>query len=147
MRVYDGFAEAQKLVDFPIQTPTELPAGYTLREIKLTPSSAPVSVFIFYRGPGHDIILSQHPVGKQSEEESDQPVTIEDESVTVTKTISRESIVILTDNTVKQVQVDGRLAVWIGVQRLDWEDDNIVYSVGGLDLTLEEAIAIAESLQ
>ena len=47
----------------------------------------------------------------------------------------------------EEVDLDGRTAVWIDSHSLTWEVDDISYTVGGLDLSLDEAIRIAESLE
>lgn len=123
------FKEAQELVPFHIQTPRYLPDGYALREIKLVSGHA----FLFYGGPGHDIVLLQARVGPQPGGAPNVAVGVDSG--------------VITDGTVEEVELNGRPAAWTDGHSLTWETDSISYFLGGLDLTLEEAIHIAESLE
>jgi hypothetical protein len=147
MRSYATLTEAQQFVSFPIRTPTWLPEGYGLREINVTPPAGPVSVFLFYSGPEADIIVVEQPLGIQSEDESAPAIDTETGATAITKTIEATGSRIVTDETVEEIEFDGRSAAWIGEYRLDWEDDGIGYTVGGLDLSLEQALHIARSLR
>ena len=123
------FVEAQELASFQLRVPGYVPEGYALREIKLVPGNA----FLFYGGAGHDIILVQTQVGPQP---SDDP---------------NVGIAVMggwfTNSPVEEVELDGRTAVWIDSHSLTWEADGISHTVGGLDLSLEEAVRIAKSLE
>lgn len=147
IRSYSSLAEAEQQLDRSIRTPAFLPAGFQLRDIKLTPSGAPVYVFLFYSGPGSDIILEQHLLGERPIDKSDDYIGIESGSVTVTETVSTTFSMVVTDETVEKLRFNGQPGVWIGGNRLVWEHNSMGYTVGGLDLTLEEAIDIAESIQ
>ena len=129
VRSVTDFKEAQELTSFHLRAPDYLPEGYTLREIKLAAGHA----FLFYGGPGHDIILVQTQVGPQP---SDDPHV----AVGVFSGI-------MTDGTLEEVELDGRKAAWVDGHSLTWEADSISYTVGGLDLSLEEALRIAKSLK
>ena len=129
VRSVTDFEEAQELTSFHLRAPDYLPEGYTLREIRLVPGNA----FLFYDGAGHDVILVQTQVGPQP---SDDPHV----AVGVFSGI-------MTDGTLEEVELDGRKAAWVDGHSLTWEADSISYTVGGLDLSLEEAIRIAESLE
>ena len=123
------FVEAQELTPFHLRAPNYLPEGYTLREIKLVPGNA----FLFYGGAGHDIIVVQMLVGPQPSDDPNVGIAVMGGWVT--------------NGPVEEVDLDGRTAVWIDSHSLTWEVDNISYTVGGLDLSLDEAIRIAESLE
>lgn len=129
----EDFGEAQARTDFHLQAPTKLPEGYTLREAKLAPIGGTSWALLFYSGPGHDIIVVQMPVGPRP---SDVPGT----AVFVKSGI-------LTDGTLEEVAFDGRPAAWVDGHALLWESDGISYEVGGLDLDLQQAMAIARSLR
>jgi hypothetical protein len=123
------FVEAQELASFQLRVPGYLPESYALREIKLVPGNA----FLLYGGAGHDIILVQMQVGLQP---SDDP---------------NVGIAVMggwfTNSPVEEVELNGRTAVWIDSHSLTWEADGISHTVGGLDLSLEEAVRIAKSLE
>jgi hypothetical protein len=128
VRSVTDFEEAQGLASFQLRAPSYLPEGYILREIKLAPGNA----FLFYGGAGHDIILVQMKVGPQPSDDPSVGVAVMTGWVT--------------DGSLEEVELDGRKAVWVDGHSLTWEVDNISYTVGGLDLSLDEAIRIAESL-
>jgi hypothetical protein len=49
---------------------------------------------------------------------------------------------------VEEVDFDGRKAVWTpGLPSLMWETDGFNFTIGGLDLSLEQAMEIARSLR
>jgi len=123
------FVEAQELTSFYLRAPNHLPEGYTLREIKLVPGHA----FLFYGGAGHDIILFQMLVGPQPSDDPNVGIAVKTGWVT--------------DGSLEEVELDGRKAAWVDGHSLTWEADGISYTVGGLDLSLEEAVRIAESLE
>lgn len=129
VRSVADFEEAQELAPFHLQAPSYLPEGYALREIKLAPGHA----FSFYAGPGHDIIFIQVPVGPQPSDDPNVSVGVKSGWVT--------------NGTLEEVDLDGRTAAWVDDHILTWEVDGISYSLGGLDLSLDEALRIATSLQ
>ena len=134
--------EAQKIASFQIRTPGYLPEGYGLREIKLAPiwtgpgallfPSAP-NIYLFYGGPGSDIVVVQKPVGPQP---GGPPGTAVGQFVSFA-----------TNGTLEEVDLDGRKAAWADGRLLMWEAVGISYLVGGPKLSLDEAIRIAESLK
>jgi hypothetical protein len=124
--------EAQALVDFHIKSPMELPQGYTLSEVKLAPIGGTQWAFLIYNGPGHDIYVVQMPVGPQASDRNDQETSV--------------AVGIMTDGTLEEVDFDGQPAAWIEERSLSWETGGIHYNVGGLDLTLDQAMQIARSL-
>jgi len=134
--------EAQELILFHLRAPGYLPEGYTLREIKLAPiwtgagallfTSNP-NAFMFYEGPGPLVVIVQQPVGPQSSS---------DPNVAVGQVVG-----FATNGTLEEVNLDGRTAAWMDDRILMWEDDGVSYVVGGPDLSLDEAIRIAESLE
>jgi hypothetical protein len=130
VRSVTDFEEAQELASFHLRAPGYLPEGYTLREIKLAPSG---STFLFYGGADHDIIIVQMPVGSQPSDDPHVAVGVKSG--------------FMTNGTLEEVELDGRPAAWADNHSLMWEADGISYTVGGLDLSLEEAIRIAKSLE
>jgi hypothetical protein len=129
VRSVADFEEAQELTSFHLRAPGYLPEGYILREIRLAPGHA----FSFYTGPGHDIIFVQASVGPQASSDPNVAVGVKSSFVT--------------NGTLEEVALNGRPAAWTDNHSLMWEADNISYTVGGLDLSLDEAIRIAESLR
>ena len=111
--------EAQALTPFDIRVLTDLPEGYALREVTVGGGRAVLS----YGGPGHDIVLLQALVGPGFQ------------------------VGWVTDGPVEVLDLDGREAAWVNGRVLTWEEGSTHYSLGGLDLTLEEAIRIARSLE
>jgi hypothetical protein len=133
--------EAQELVSFRIRLPEYLPEGYALREVKVAPVwTGPGALFfpsnpgayLFYAGPGADIVISQMPVG---------PVPSGDPNVAV-GVFSGFG----TNGPLEEVTFDGHTAAW-ATNVLTWEAESIGYLVGGPEMTLEQAIQIAESLK
>jgi hypothetical protein len=132
VRSVSSLEEAQALVGYALKGPIQLPAGYALREVKLAPPWKAAPAFLFYSGPGHDIIIVEQPVGSQP---SQDPNTQEQIAV---QTMSSAPV--------KAVDFDGRPAAWVGRHSLQWELDGISYSVGGLDLDLKAALTLARSI-
>ncbi len=128
-----SFEEAQALTDFHLLFPVELPDGYNLREIKLAPIGSTSWVILFYEGPGHEIVIAQMPGGPQF---IDDPNTL---STVVTG--------VLTDGTLEEVDFLGNPAAWIEGHSLLWENNGISYEVGGLDLDIQQAMNIAQSMR
>lgn len=124
--------EAEALAGVRPLAPTELPDGYSLREVKVAPGRWP-TFFQFYAGPGPDIVIVQTGVGSAAGETAD--VT----EVAVVSTV--------TDGIVEEVTFDGRPAAWIDGQVLKWEAGGLALDVGGFGLDLSTAMAIGRSLQ
>jgi hypothetical protein len=129
-------AEAEALAGVRPLAPTDLPVGYSLREVRVAPGRWPV-FFQFYSGPGADIVIVQTGVGAANGE----PAGSSQVSVmsTVTSTV--------TDGTVEDVTFDGRPAAWIDGRVLKWEADGLAFDVGGLSLDQVTAMAIGRSLR
>lgn len=127
------FEEAQAATDFHLRAPTYLQEGYALREVKLAPIGSTTWAFLFYGGPGHDIIIVQMPVGPQPSDEPNVAVGVKSG--------------VITNGTLEEVDFDGRSAAWVDDHSLVWEEDVVSYTVGGLDLSLDEAFRIARSLK
>jgi hypothetical protein len=132
VRSVTDFEEAQALTPFHLRAPHYLPPGYSLREIKLTPSNG--GVFLFYGGAGHDIILIQTLVGPQPGDSPNESSTVKSGYTT-------------TSGSLEEVDLNSHPAAWINDRALAWEADSISYTLGGLDLDLEEAIRMATSLE
>lgn len=124
------FGEAQEIVHFRLRQPGYLPKGYTLREVIVSPIG---SVFLFYGGPDGDIVLLQTPVGTQSGGDTERVITA--------------AIQTVTDQPIESATLNGEPAAWIEGRGLMWEADSISYTVGGANLSLEEATRIATSLK
>jgi hypothetical protein len=137
-----SFEEAQRRTAFSLRAPDYLPPGYILREIKLAPvltgletllfSSNP-NAFLFYEGPGPDIVIVQQSVGPQPGG---------DPSIAVGQAVG-----LITDGPLVEVDLNGRTAAWADDCLLLWEENGISYEVGGPGLSLDEAVRIAESLE
>ena len=133
---FDSIAEAQTATSFDLRLPVYLPDGYVFREAMVAPVGW---AFLFYDGPDRDIILVEMPVYRRVEEQTDgRIVTVDTEEV---------SAVTITDTTIKAVELNGRPAAWIEGGGLMWEANGISYTVGGVNLSFEEALLIAESLE
>ena len=130
---FTNIEAAQPLVTFPIQRPAQLPEGYALREVKVAPIGASGWVFLFYGGPGHDILIVQMPTSQQPSEEPN--------------TVNAVALGVMTDGELEEVDFNGHPALWVDGHSLMWQVDGINYSIGGLDLSLEQAIQIGLSLQ
>jgi hypothetical protein len=129
----DTFEDAQGLTNYHLRRPTDLPEGFALREAKLAPIGGTSWAFLFYSGPGDEIIVAQMPGGPQP---SDDP-----------NVVSAVKSGVVTDGTLEEVDFDGRTAAWIDGHSLLWESEGITYQVGALDLSLQQVIDIARSLR
>jgi hypothetical protein len=123
---------AEALAGMRPLAPTELPAGYSLREVKVSPDQRP-TFFQFYAGPGPDIVIIQTGVGTFAGESAD--------------VVEAAVVSTVTDGEVEAVTFDGRPAAWIDGQVLKWEADGLTFDVGGLGLDLDTAMAIGRSLR
>jgi hypothetical protein len=126
-----SFEEAQSSSGFRLLAPTYLLPGYSLREVKVAPLNE--GTFLFYSGPGREIIIVQMPAGYLS---SDDPNV---ETVGATGMITTGSL--------EEVDFDGQKAAWVDGHTLDWGSKEFTYEVGGLDLDLQQAMEIARSLR
>jgi hypothetical protein len=124
--------EAEALAGVRPLAPAELPDGYSLREVKVSPGRRPI-FFQFYAGPGPDILIVQTGVG-----------TAVGESAAV---VEATVVSTVTDGELEAVTFDGRPAAWIDDRVLKWEADGLTFDVGGLGLNLETAMAIGRSLR
>jgi hypothetical protein len=140
VRTVATFEEAQELVSFRIQVPTDLPEGYALREVKVAPlwtgpgawlPSNP-GAYLFYGGPAEDIVIRESPVG---------PMPSGNPNVAV-----GGSFGFMTNGPLEEVTFNGHPAAWAEPVLL-WEENGISYIVGGPEMSLEEAMRIAESLR
>ena len=139
---FEDLTTAQEITSFHIQVPGYLPNDYRLKEIKLAPiwtgagallfPSNP-NAYLFYVGPGPDVVIAQQPVGPQS---------IDDSGATVGQVIG-----FATNGTIVEVNMNGNTAAWVDDRLLIWEQGGLSYMVGGLSLNLEEAIRIATSIK
>lgn len=141
VRTVPTLKEAQALAAFSIRTPAYLPKGYALREIKLAPIwtgpaelllPAYPGVFLFFSGPGSDIVIAEQPVGPQA---------TRDPTVSVGAMTGFQ-----TTGTLDQVEINGHVAAWAKDHALLWQAGNISYMIVSANLTLEYATRIAESL-
>ncbi len=128
IRRVQTFDEAQAGVPFKLRQPEYLPAGYTFREAMLAPHDL---VLLFYDGPGGDIVLVQMPVSDRPGGDSD---------------VVSPAVNTLTYSPVVSVTLNGRPAGWVE-GNLMWEADEISYTLGGNELSLDEAMRIAESIK
>ena len=133
VRSVTSWEDAQAVASFHLVVPTYLPKGYTSREAKLAPIGGTYWVISFYGSAAHDIVIVQMPVGPQPSNNPDASVSI--------------GTMLGTEDTLEDVDLDGRKAAWADGHTLMWEADGSSYIVGGLDVTLDEAKRIARSLR
>lgn len=126
IRRFDDLAEAQAFLPFQLVQPSYLPEAYHISYAKVFGESNLASVHLHFGSPDGDLLLSQRPVGGQSEQ-------------TV-------SIGIPDDYVIESVLVNGQPATW-AEHILIWETDSFSFLLSGPDLDLVEAILIAESLE
>lgn len=124
--------QAQAAVSFDLQQPAYLPDGYQLREVLVAPGELG---FLVYDGPQGEIVLVQTPVYTHVAEYPGGA------AVNTSVVFS-----VLTDKPVEEVVRNGWRAGWFGGHSLVWEAEGISYTLGGVNLNLEEAVRIAESL-
>ncbi len=142
VRSFEDLSTAQEITSFHIQVPDYLLDDYRLKEIKLAPIWTSVgalifpnnpNAYLFYVGPGPDVVIAQQPV---------EPQSINDSGAVVGQVIG-----FMTNGTMVEVNLNGNTAVWVDDRLLIWEQGGLSYMVGGLGLNLEEAIRIATSLK
>jgi len=129
-RRFTTLEEAQEAIPFRLRRPGYLPEGYALCEALVAPGG---SSFLFYESPKGNIILVQISVGGVSGEDPGED--------------SAAAVQVLTSGFIEPVSLDGVAAGWVEDHGLMWEADGISYTVGGLDLSLDEAIRVASSLE
>ena len=129
-RSFSTLDEARGVVPFRLRQPGYLPDGYILRETLVAPGGA---AFLFYEGQKGDVILVQISVGLQTGDDP-QPV-------------QATAVEILTSGAIEPVTLKGVPAGWVEGHGLMWEADGVSYTVGGVNLSLGEALRIAESLE
>lgn len=126
VRYYASAESAQKAnPDLRICQPGYLPLGYWLHGVLLTP---PDGVILTYGNlAAGDIVLVETPVSGQ------------------------KSVGAFTNAPVEAMTLNGQQAAWIettaGQNSLTWEADGVSYTVGGIGLSRDEAIRIAQSLK
>jgi len=142
VRYYPSFDLAQESVSSTeFKQPEYLPPGYLLNEALVTPSE---SLLLRYASfTALDIVLVQNPVGTKSAPVTRSPQGFTSKSMTYGVSTS-------TDAPIRAVTLNGRPAAWIeesmGQNSLTWEADGMSYNLGGIGLSLDEAVKIAQSL-
>ena len=154
MRHFGTFDEAQLVIPYTLYQPDYLPEGYALRGAVAAPDD---TLFLFYDGPGGEIILQQTSVRTQvikkletrvEWQEDGSPITWENE-VVVEKQVVHASVGVTPELIEKVHLKNGQRAAWIegNTQHLVWEANGISFALGGANLSRDEAIRIAESLK
>jgi hypothetical protein len=131
-RTFTKLQQAQAQAGFELQTPTYLPDGYSLQEIKLPLAETSQMALLIYNGPGGEITLLQGPVGLTPASGPSQAVFA---TVNVTNTIFK-----------KEAMIAGYPAAWIDGKGLVWKTESYFYELSGSNLSLMEATRIAESV-
>jgi hypothetical protein len=129
-RRFGTLEEAQDAIPFRLRRPGYLPEGYALCEVLVAPGG---SSFLFYESPKSNIILVQISVGGGSGDAAGEG--------------SATAVQVMTGGFIEPVSLNGLAAGWVEDHGLMWEADGISYTVGGLDLSLDEAIRVASSLE
>ncbi len=133
VRSFASILEAQEHTDLLLREPGYLPDGCALREVRLPPAGASEEqAFLFYGDPDNEIVLFMGRVGEKPGEAPE---------LTTVKVS-----VIATNGSVEEVVVGENPAAWIDGKVLAWEAEDVLYEVGGRDLSLDEALRIAESI-
>lgn len=132
-RTFTDLQQAQAQAGFELQTPTYLPDGYSLEEIKLPPAESSQMALLIYNGPGGEITLLQGLVGLTPASGSSQAVFA---TVNMTNTIFK-----------KEAMIAGYPAAWIDGKGLAWKTESYFYELSGSNLSLTEATRIAESIR
>jgi hypothetical protein len=130
LRRFDALDQVPADLPFGLVLPRHLPQGQVFREGLVTPLHG---VFLFYSGPDGDMVLIQMPVGRQPGDSSSSTIFA--------------AVEMLTDGPIEQVSVGGRTAAWVGKRALMWENSGINYILGGVGLSKDETVRIAESLE
>ena len=130
LQSYSDAAAAQEHLGFALREPTDLPDGYSLAKIRVTPTGWALS---HYRGPRGPILIAHVPEEAAGVPESDQMVST--------------TVEVLTDSPIEAVMVNGRAAAWVEGQSLSWVEEGVAHTLSGGRLTVAEAVHIAESLR
>lgn len=145
--------EALSKAGFAYRVPTFVPPGYVFHEAQLVAKYVAV---LEYTGPTSSLFFVALKLGTQP---SNAPIdysvaptqTLIDGSlvstVVVSTTANSTSQMIVTNGTVASTTVGNTEAIWVNSSSLNWETDGVGYTVGGLDLDLRTATAIALSIR
>jgi len=125
VKYYPSFEQAKNSIpDVELRQPEYLPRGYYLREALVTPPDG--LILVYDGGFSGDLVVKQNPVS------------------------GGHCVSVGTNAPVKAVTLNGRQAAWVettgGRNSLTWEADGTSYTLGGINLGLDEAIRIAQSL-
>ena len=139
---YPSFDLAQESVSgIEFKQPEYSPTGYLLVEALVTPSETLLLRYASFTAG--DIVLVQNPVGTKS-----VPVTRSPQGFTSKSVVKGVST--STDGPIRAITLNGKPAAWIeesmGQNSLTWEADSMSYTLGGIRLSLDEAVKIAQSL-
>ena len=126
IRWFNDLAEAQAILPFSLVQPGSLPEAYVFSGVKVFGEGELASAHLHYSGPDGDLLLSQRPIGGQ--------------------TGQTVSIGLPESYTVESVRVNGQVATW-AEHVLMWEAGGVSYLLSSPDLSLSDAISIAESLK
>jgi hypothetical protein len=126
IRKFDNLAEAQVILPFHLTQPGFLPEAYVFSHVNVFGEGDNASAHIHYYGLDGDLLLSQRPIGGQT----DQTV----------------SIGLPDDYGIELVLVNDNTATWTE-HILMWEADGVSYLMSSSDLNQADAIRIAESLK
>jgi len=129
------FDEAQTITLFSLRQPAYLPDGYAFLDAMVPPPPAN-EAFLFYKSPDDEIVLIEMPVYTR--------VEVIDET---TMTVAGVWFGLTTEEPVEEVTLNGQRAAWVEGYGLVWEAEDIICILGGPNLSPEEAIRIAESLE
>lgn len=132
-RTFTDLQQAQAQAGFELQTPTYLPDGYSLQEIKLPLAESSQMALLIYNGPGGEITLLQGLVGLTPASRPSQAVIA---TVNVPNGIFK-----------KEAMIAGYPAAWIDGKQLEWKTESYFYELSGSNLSLIEATRIAESVR
>ena len=143
VRYYPSFDLAQESVSSTkFKQPEYLPSGYLIDEALVTPSEALVLRYTSFTAG--DIVLVQTPVGTRYTSVTKSPQGFTSKSMT-------NGVSTSTNAPIRAVTLNGKPAAWIeeSMERnsLGWEADGMSYMLGGVRLSLDEALEIAQSLR
>jgi hypothetical protein len=124
MQRFDTIKEAQEAASFTLRLPDYLPEGYAFSEALVIGDL----IALHYDGPSGKTSLGQEAVGEEPGK------------------IVSYGVVSVSEAPVQKVTVNGQDAGWAECV-LVWEADGISYRLSGPNLSLEEALRIAESLE